>query len=85
MTATRDNIFDWLMNKNYPLRKSNATHMLVVCDTYDYEDYPIFVGADEDVHTVIRKFSDNMQKVMEVYNLSLPIIPQTREYRAWNI
>lgn len=25
-----------------------ATHMIVVCDTYDYDDYPVYVKADPD-------------------------------------
>ena len=66
-------------------QSQNATHMIVVCDTWDWEDYPVYVNADQNVHEVIGKHTGNMQKVMEVYNLSLDIEQQLREHRAWNI
>lgn len=47
-----------------------ATHMIVACDTFDYEDYPVYVYADDDLDKKIgEKNGVNMQKVMEVYNL----------------
>lgn len=46
------------------------THMIVVCDTFDYDDYPVYVSQDEDVHKVEKKCNEqSMQRVMEVYNL----------------
>jgi hypothetical protein len=62
-----------------------ATHMIVVCDTYDYDDYPVYVAADQDVREVEKKHSlSAMQKVMEVYNLSLPMDNQLEAKRAFN-
>jgi hypothetical protein len=49
--------------------KQKATHMIVVCDTFDYEDYPVYVTSKQDVHKVAKEHSENMQKVMEVYDL----------------
>lgn len=62
-----------------------ATHMLVVTDTYDWEDYPVYVphteyGRDDkgelaqtvtdDVEEVYRRYhGPNMQRVMEVIDL----------------
>ena len=48
--------------------KAGYTHMLMVCDTFDYL---------YDKHNGL-----NMQRVMEVYNLALPIEDQLREQRA---
>jgi hypothetical protein len=51
-----------------------ATHMIVVCDTYDWEDYPVYVHQGEDVRKIEAKHSlraGNMQKVMEVYDLRM--------------
>jgi hypothetical protein len=51
----------------------NYTHMIVVCDTYDWEDYPVYVSKYENVREVHEKHNGkNMQKVMEVYNYALP-------------
>jgi len=59
--------------------------MIVVCDTFDYEDYPVFVGKDEDVRAVEKEYDGiNMQKVMEVYNLKINIDAQLNEKRAFN-
>lgn len=52
--------------------KQGATHMVVVCDTFDYEDYPVYVTEKDKVRDVIAKHSEaagNMQKVMECYDL----------------
>ena len=67
-------------------KRSNATHMVVVCDTFDWEDYPVYVMG-EPVESVVAKYSDpnTMQKVMEVYNLSLDMQTQLDTNRVWNI
>ena len=52
-------------------KEQGATHMVVVCDTYDWEDYPCYVMKTQDVAQVASDHNGkNMQKVMEVYNLS---------------
>jgi hypothetical protein len=64
-----------------------ATHMIVVCDTFDYEDFPVYVMPNEDVHELVaeRRQFGSMSVVMEVYNLALDkdeqLIPGTR---VWN-
>jgi len=61
-----------------------ATHVIIVCDTFDYDDYPVYVSADEDVRKVYNSFNGpNMQKVMEVYNLSKPIDEQMSRHRCF--
>lgn len=50
----------------------DATHMLVICDTFDYGDYPKYVLAGQNVHLIAEANNGpNMTKLMEVYNLSL--------------
>lgn len=53
------------------MSRNRYTHMVVVCDTYSHEDYPVYVRPEDDIHKVIADHSKNMQKVMEVYNFSL--------------
>jgi len=62
-----------------------ATHMIVVCDSFDYEDYPVFVSPAEDVKEIYSKYDGkNMQRVMEVYNLSMNKESQFISGRAFN-
>ena len=49
----------------------NYDYMIIVCDTYDYEDYPVYT-TKEDFHLKYPEYNyTNMQKVMEVYDLKL--------------
>ena len=51
-------------------REKNATHIVVVCGTFDYEDYPVYVDQTQDVSEVRAKYHlKNMQRVMEVIEL----------------
>lgn len=81
MTTTRDDIRGWLERG----KRMGATHVIVVCDTYDWSDYPVFVMPDEDA----RKKADenngpNMTKLMEVYNLGKDWDVQLAQYRSFN-
>lgn len=50
-----------------------ATHMIVVCDTFDWSDYPVYVSDGEDARTVAQRYgNESMQRVMEVYDLRKP-------------
>lgn len=62
-----------------------ATHMVVVCDTFDYEDYPVYVSPNQDVGQVFREYDGpNMAKVMEVYDLAKDRDSQLNEWRVFN-
>jgi hypothetical protein len=65
--------------------KMGATHMIVVCDTFDYEDYPVFVPPDLSVRDEVNNSDgNNMQRVMEVYDLSMDREAQIAEVRAFH-
>lgn len=81
MAATHNDIRNWLDRGI----KDGATHVIIVCDTYDFEDYPVYVMPEQSaVEEYSRNHGTNMQKVMEVYNLSLDIDIQLSEHRAMN-
>lgn len=62
-----------------------ATHMLVVCDTFDYSDYPVYVMPNENVWTKSDENNGpNMTRLMEVYNLSKDMNAQLSERRSFN-
>lgn len=62
-----------------------ATHLIVVCDTFDYDGYPVYFSPTEDVREVFEHYNGkNMQKVVEVYKLSMDRATQLAEHRAFN-
>ncbi len=80
--TTRDEIREWF---EHPWIQG-PTHMIVVCDTYDWEDYPVYVKPTESPREVLNSYiNDSMSKVMEVYSYSLDIESQLAEHRAWHI
>lgn len=82
MAASRSDISGWYDQAV----AEEATHMIVVTDTYDYDDYPIFVPSGENVRAKVDHYnSQPMQSVIEVYDLSLPKDEQMAEDRAMHI
>jgi hypothetical protein len=82
VSTTADEIRGWLIEAQ---ATEDATHMLVICDTFDHSDFPRTVTKGEDVRAVIeRERSKTMQKVMEVYSLKLSLDRQLAERRAWH-
>lgn len=81
MAATKQDISGWF---DVGVAQG-STHLLVVCDTYDWEDYPVYAKDDDDARKQYQKFHhSNMQKVMEVYDLKKPMAPQMRGGRVFN-
>ena len=63
----------------------HTTHVIIVCDTFDNEDYPVYVKDHEDVYEVRDEFDGvNMQKIMEIYNRNLTLEEQMAERRAYH-
>jgi hypothetical protein len=83
MAATKNDIRNWLDN-----RPENATHILSVCDTFSYEDYPVYVLKGESVKKKEDEYNNkNMQKVNEIYSFNFDkyeIEKQLSEYRSFH-
>jgi hypothetical protein len=78
-SATRENIKHWLDQGV----RSGATHVIVVCDTFAHDDFPLFVMPGENVRELAAQHDGpNMTKLMEVYSLSLDLDAQLDENRA---
>lgn len=80
MTTTRSDIDGWFdrgVEQGYK-------YMLVICDTYDHEDYPSYARTAEDC-VVKHKNPGAMQRVMEVYDLSMDKLRQLNEHRAMHV
>lgn len=62
--------------------KQNS-YMLVVCDTFSYEDYPVFSRTLSSCRKKFAEYSKNMQRVIEIYDLKAEKAPQLKRARAW--
>lgn len=80
MGTSKEEIRKWLVDG----QKLGATHVLIVVDTFDYEDYPVYVMPNEDVRAKEKEYSKDMQKVMEVYALHLDLETQLSEFRVFS-
>ena len=66
-------------------KSKGATHMIVVCDTFDHEDYPVFVKPGEDVRERQKAYDGReMQRIMEVYKLGDDMAEQLNRGRCFN-
>ncbi len=77
MAASKQDIRRWFLTG----RAQGATHMVVVCDTFDHEDYPVFVKPGENPRD---RQSDGMGRVMDVYAMHLDMEAQLAEERAFH-
>jgi hypothetical protein len=63
--------------------EEGARYLIVACDTFSYDDYPVFVKENENFY---KKYDEldgkNMQKIMEVYDLKMDKETQLNEQRA---
>jgi len=79
--ASKEDIHEWLKEG----KKKGMTHVIIVCDDFQWEDYPIYIMPGQDVKEIEKKHGvEQMERVMEIYNLSLPLEPQIEEERAWH-
>lgn len=58
-------------------------YMLVICDTFDHDDYPVYADAAECLARY--KNPGEMQRVMEVYSLTSDKAAQLNETRAMHL
>jgi hypothetical protein len=79
--TTKQQISDWFDRG----LSQKASHMIVVCDTFEHEDYPVFVAEHEEVREKSKQYNgQNMQKIMEVYDLSISKEEQLSSVRVFN-
>lgn len=82
MTATLQVIERWLQSA----KEKGASHLIIAVDTYDYENYPVYVGYNEDVNEEIERVqSQSMQGIDEVYNMQMDINEQLNQQKVWNV
>lgn len=77
--TTKEEISQWF---DYGVAEK-GTHMIVACDTYDWEDFPVIVREGENFWERYALYDGvNMHKVMEVYDLRADKAEQLAEHRC---
>jgi len=82
MSTSQSEIEEWVRAAH----KKGCTHLIVVCDDFSFEDYPVEVFDGDDIKKKIEEYKDlkKMQRIMEIYSMRLPIDLQLAERRAWH-
>lgn len=65
MAVTKEEFDQWLEEG----KKRKAKYMISVCDTWDYDDYPVYVMEGEDLEKIKPLYSINMQRINEIIEL----------------
>lgn len=79
MTATRKDIEEWIVEA----QQKGASHLIVMHDTFDHENYPVLVMPHESAREVAQRASaHSMQKIEECYSMARDIPSQLAEHRA---
>ena len=75
--TTRDEISRWFDRGV----EQGGRYMLVICDTFDHEDYPSYFDTDADARKTADKPGE-MQRLMEAYDLQADKASQMQARRA---
>lgn len=80
--TTKDEIGEWI----HGAIDKGASHLIVVCDRFWHEDYPVSVMSNENIRQRIADIETHgMQNPIEVYNLNMDIEEQLNKEKAWNL
>lgn len=67
MAATREDVDRWIQIA----KKNGARYIISVCDTWDYDDYPVFVMPDDNLEEMKARYNGkNMQRINEVITIN---------------
>jgi hypothetical protein len=64
-------------------KEQKAAFMIVVCDSFDHEDYPVYTTREDFWSKYQHYDGKNMQRIMEVYDYGKSWQSQTSG-RVWN-
>ena len=63
---TKEHIKEWMA----AAKEQGATHIISVCDTFSWDDYPVYVMPGDDLIEMKKKYDNvNMQIVNEVIEI----------------
>lgn len=78
LMTTKQDIRDWLNGS------CEADFMIVVWDIFEFDNYPVFCTHEDFEETHAKYDGKNMQRVMEVYDLSIDHEAQLNEQHAFH-
>ena len=78
MAVTREEISSWFDRGVI----DNQKYMIIVCDTFDHDDYPCFFETLESAKTKAKNPGE-MQRVMEIYDLTADKQKQIKMHRCF--
>lgn len=81
MTATRLDILGYIGQA----QAKGARWLIVGLDTFDYDNFPVFVMEDQDPNEELQGLYRRGNSADEVYDLKLSISDQMAERRAWHL
>ncbi len=63
--------------------ENGSSHIIVVCDTFEYDDYPVYVKAGEDLREARFKYDGrNMQMVETCREYSRSVLRSCRRIES---
>lgn len=68
-------------------KKKSATHMIIVCDTSDFKDYPVYVSPKENAQAKVAEYHSRahpLQVVRMVFKLSIDKKSQLKAKHPYN-
>ena len=66
MAATRQDVDRWIETA----KEKGATHIVSVCDTFDYDDYPVYCMNEKELKEAKDSHNgQNMQRINEVITI----------------
>ena len=83
MATTKQDIVNWLERG----KEEGARWVVIICDTYDYDDYPVYIRELDELRLRVGRAErgENMMRLMEVYDLEQDIEEQKSEHRAMRL
>jgi len=67
MAASRQDVDRWIETA----KEIGATHIISVCDSFSYDDYPVYVMPNENLSEKRVKYDGvNMQRINEVITIN---------------
>lgn len=67
MAASREDVDHWIRTA----KEMGAKHIISVCDTFDWDDYPVYVMPNENLEERKKDYSGvNMQRINEVITIN---------------
>lgn len=65
MAATRQDVDRWIATA-----KANGDQYIIsVCDTWDYDDYPVYCRNKKEALEAIPEYTQNMQRINEIIRI----------------